>query len=91
MSNVTNLRAYKVLKNPMLAICQQLENHQEIVTLLKNNDDVLQKMVTKARERQFQTLFLVRVLFWSNIISWLTIGGLIIVLFCHSHSITSLL
>ena len=91
MTNVTNLKAFKALKNPLLAICQQLENHQKIIGIYNSDIKMLFDSSVKTKLRQKHLVNAVQVLIWSNIISWLTIGGLIIALFCHSHSITSLL
>jgi len=81
MNKVVNLKAFKVLKNPLMAICSRLEHHEKSIDLLAIN----------TKQALKQIALIIKILFWSNVVSWLTIGAIIIALFNHSHSITSLL
>ena len=88
---VINLKAVKALKNPIVAICQQLENHQQILDFEKKATNMLFNSSVKNKEQIKNLINATQVLIWSNIVAWLTIAGIVFALFNHSHNLGSLL
>lgn len=81
---VIELKKEKILRNPVLAICNRIENHED--NILK-----ISRSVCRDKIKIKHLINAVQVLIWTNIISWMTILGIIFALFNHSHNIGSLI
>ena len=77
MSKVTNLKAYRALKNPIMAICQQIDNHYKFIQLYRKDLDLLFNNEIRQNKLLKVLTDVVWLLTWSNIVSWIVIGGLI--------------
>ena len=84
MNRVIDLKKVKILKNPVLAICHRIENHEDNILRIA-------KSVEKDKCKIKHLINAVQVLIWTNIISWIAIFGIIFALFNHSHNIGSLI
>jgi len=95
---IVNLKEAKIAKNPILAVAYRLEHHEEMIdkivnSICKDKDRLskLMELIVSDKLKLMQLRNILQVLAWSNIISWIAIGGLIIALFNHSHSLANLI